>query len=620
MLNICRYVKSVNKYLLINSRYLSISKSDLVESSQNIQEILKTTKNNESSTFSIWLYNSLNKIHSEYPSTQIATSTKEIYQLNSSKFNSKFIQLEDDRKKQSGDFKENNINEQLIILLRYIRYLEISFIYRFITYDIDIALKEILNSIINLTKDQNNLNKNSLSLISELTFFVYSLSSYNSLSNVKSLLSSTSIVNYLTNSLYSIILSDDQSSSLLLVNQLCLALHSIIEIPTSSSSIDLWSSNLLKYLYKQRSCSLSIIKYLILIQHSSPNQNSTEILSLLNEYLIEIGIHQENFNSICQLLILISSYNYSHELFQREICEKIQNYLKKSNDKGRVLSDVKLCSRLIYYLCLNDPTNRFESRSTIVELSRKLNDNIEKEKIFPQWIVQAQHGMMLSNIYNYRLLFATLQHKFFPLLFRDLGVYTKSIQRQLFDIHYALSIDRPSFDTPLLNSEMLSFAKKISDQYRTSIRTQQKTYNRFLTDLKQEFNQIYGENTCKIINTDENYPYILFDFLEVNLPDTDQLRVIGINTKQRIAILPILNSMLIRQQRSDGSSIRIFSAHTSMRYRLIEKANYQVLPIFHGEYLRAVRNNTIQTLFETNLALKTIPHQSELDKEDSIDL
>ncbi|CAF1198855.1 unnamed protein product [Adineta steineri] len=619
MLNICRYVKSVNKYLLINSRYLSISKSDLVESSQNIQEILKTTKKNESSSFSTWLYNSLNKIHSEYPSTQIATSTKEIYQLNSSKFNSKFIQLEDDRKKQTGDFKENNINEQLIILLRYIRYLEISFIYRFITYDIDIALKEILNSIINLTKDQNNLNKNSLSLISELTFFVYSLSSYNSLSNVKSILSSTSIVNYLTNSLYSIILSDDQSSTLLLVNQLCLALHSIIEIPTSSSSsIDLWSSNLLKYLYKQRSCSLSIIKYLILIQHSSPNQNSTEILSLLNEYLIEIGIHQDNFNSICQLLILISSYNYSHELFQREICEKIQNYLKKSNLEGRVLSDVKLCSRLIYYLCLNDPTNRFESRSTIVELSRKLNDNIEKEKIFPQWIVQAQHGMMLSNIYNYRLLFSTLQHKFFPLLFRDLGVYTKSIQRQLFDIHYALSIDRPSFDTPLLNSEMLSFAKKISDQYRTSIRAQQKTYNRFLNDLKQEFNQIYGENTCKIINTDENYPYILFDFLEVNLPDTDQLRVIGINTKQRIAILPILNSMLIRQQRSDGSSIRIFSAHTSMRYRLIVKTNYQVLPIFHGEYLRAVRNNTIQTLFETNLALKTIPHQS--DKEDTIDV
>ncbi|CAF4226677.1 unnamed protein product [Adineta steineri] len=106
----------------------------------------------------------------------------------------------------------------------------------FITYDIDIALKDILNSIINLTKEQNNLIKNSLSLIGELTFFVYFLASFNSLSNVKSLLSLPNIVNYLTNSLYSIILSDDQSSSLLLINQLCLALHSIVEIPTSSSS------------------------------------------------------------------------------------------------------------------------------------------------------------------------------------------------------------------------------------------------------------------------------------------------------------------------------------------------------------------------------------------------
>jgi hypothetical protein len=82
--------------------------------------------------------------------------------------------------------------------------------------------------------------------------------------------------------------------------------------------------------------------------------------------------------------------------------------------------DLKLCSRLIYYLCLNDPANRFESRSIIVELSRLINDNLDKEKTFPQWIVQAQHGMMISNIYNYRLLSSTVQHKFFPLLFRKL--------------------------------------------------------------------------------------------------------------------------------------------------------------------------------------------------------
>lgn len=35
--------------------------------------------------------------------------------------------------------------------------------------------------------------------------------------------------------------------------------------------------------------------------------------------------------------------------------------------------------------------------------------------------------------------------------------------------------------------------------------------------------------------------------------------------------------MLIKQQRSDGSLIRILSAHTTMRYRIIEKHNYQIV-------------------------------------------
>ncbi len=56
------------------------------------------------------------------------------------------------------------------------------------------------------------------------------------------------------------------------------------------------------------------------------------MFSLLNEYLNEIGIHQENLDIICQLLILICSFNYSHELFQREIIKKIENYLKTSKD------------------------------------------------------------------------------------------------------------------------------------------------------------------------------------------------------------------------------------------------------------------------------------------------
>ncbi|CAF1239204.1 unnamed protein product [Rotaria sordida] len=221
--------------------------------------------------------------------------------------------------------------------------------------------------------------------------------------------------------------------------------------------------------------------------------------------------------------------------------------------------------------------------------------------------------MMLSNIYNYQLLFSTVQHQIFPLIFRDLGVYTWSIPRQLFDIHHVLSIDRPLLKNSLLNSEMLSFARKISDEYRSSIRSNQKSYNQFLNELNQLFNNIYGERTSKIIDTNINYPFILFDFLEINLPDNDELRSIGINTKQRIAILPILNSMLIKQQRSDGSLVRVLSAHTTMRYRIIEKNNYQIVLIFHGEYLRALRDNTIKTIFETNLALKTIPHLSNKD-------
>ena len=73
-----------------------------------------------------------------------------------------------------------------------------------------------------------------------------------------------------------------------------------------------------------------------------------------------------------------------------------------------------------------------------------------------------------------------------------------------------------------------------------------------------------------------------FDFtlvLEVKLPNTKDLNVLGIDVQQRIAVLPIMNSMLIRQQRSNGSSTRVYSAHTTMRYRLIEKDNYTVLPV-----------------------------------------
>ncbi|CAM4878224.1 unnamed protein product [Rotaria socialis] len=606
MLNLYRYLKSINKSVTKTNRYLSISKSDLIESSRKIQELLKSADDKSSSCK--WLYDALNKIHEEYSSTTVATSTKEIYEKNSSKLNSIFLELENDRKQQIGNFKEKD-QEQLMMLLRYIRYLQVAFTYRLITFDVDISLKECSTSIIHLTKNRNYFKQNSLSLLCELAFFVYFLSSQHSLSHAKYLLKETSIVNYLLTNLFSI-LSDKRSIEL--VNQLCLTLHSIVEMP-SSSTIDLWPYIILEYLYDKKSCSSSIIEYFILIKHSSTSKTPSKLISLLNEYLIEIGIHQNNSNIICQLLILISSFDYSHELFIRAIHEKIKSLLKKSKDNSNTLSDIKLCSRLIYYLCLTDPTNRFESRSIIVELSRKISENIEKNNKFAQWIVQAQHGMMLSNIYNYQLLFSTVQHQLFPFLFRDLGVYTWSIPRQLFDIHHALIVDRPSLETPLLNSEMLVFATKIAEEYRLSIRKNQKVYNKFLTELKDLFNNIYGNGTCQIIDTNQNYPNILFDFLEINLPDNEQFKSIGINTQQRIAVLPILNSMLIKQQRSDGSLVRVLSAHTTMRYRIIEKQNYQILLIFHGEYLRALRDNTIKTIFETNLALKTLPHVSIQD-------
>ncbi|CAF4589714.1 unnamed protein product, partial [Rotaria sp. Silwood2] len=156
MLNLNRYIKSINKSILIKYCYLSISKSDLIESSRNIQEILKS--NDDKSSISKFLYKSLNEIHEEYCSTSVATSTKEIYQKNSSKLNSIYIQLENDRKNKSGDFKEDN-QDKLIILLRYIRYLQVSFIYRLITFDINNTLKESSNSIIYLTQHENNLNE-----------------------------------------------------------------------------------------------------------------------------------------------------------------------------------------------------------------------------------------------------------------------------------------------------------------------------------------------------------------------------------------------------------------------------------------------------------------------------
>ena len=333
MFKIYRYIN------LLNKRYLSISKSYLIECSQNIEELLKLN-DDKSCSSSSYFSNLLNKIHIEYPSRKVALSTKEIYQINSSKFNCEFLKFENERKNEIGLFKEKD----LILSLQYIRYLEICFIYRLITYDINLSLKELISLIINLTKTKTL--PNSFSLTCELIFFINLLSSKYSLTNVKSLLSSTRIINYLINYLDLLL---NENKNILLINLICFTLKSIIEIP-SSSTIDLWPYLLLKYLFYNKSNSLSIINYLILIQHSSTNQNLDQFHSLLNKYLNQIAIYEENLNIICQLFILISSSYYSNENFQRNIYQKIENYLKNEKIK---LNDIKLCSKLIYYIMFN---------------------------------------------------------------------------------------------------------------------------------------------------------------------------------------------------------------------------------------------------------------------------
>ncbi|CAM4811313.1 unnamed protein product [Rotaria magnacalcarata] len=85
----------------------------------------------------------------------------------------------------------------------------------------------------------------------------------------------------------------------------------------------------------------------------------------------------------------------------------------------------------------------------------------------------------------------------------------------------------------------------------------------FITKVKQFINNIYRNDA------NQNYPCLIFYFLEMNLPDRDQSTAIDLKTKQYL--------------------------------------------IFQGEYLRGIRNNRIKTLSQTNLALKNVRHQ--LDNE-----
>lgn len=380
-------------------RCLSMNKSELVQSSRNIEQILQSTNTNNS--ISQWFSLEINEIHREYPWKKLATSTKNLYQKTSSKFNENFLRLETDRIEQKNIF-HNKTN--LLVRLKYIRYLQISSIYRYITFDIHQSIENLSKEIYQLTQNEKDFQEYSLEFICELCFFVKYLSNEKGFSQTKSLLSKTFIGNSLSNYLFKIL--SNGNSSLIFIEELCSTLYSIRQI--SPTSIQL-----IEYLLKNKSNSLKILEYLILIQHHSIDDISNEYFSLINEYLLQIGIHQNDFHVICQLLILISSLRYSHQLFIENIQQKLLKQIRKYSNENQ-LNDTKLCCRLIYYLCLTDPTNRFHSRMIIVELSKLIQERI----IRPQWIVQAQHGMMFVDIYQYELLFSIVQQKSFPLLLR----------------------------------------------------------------------------------------------------------------------------------------------------------------------------------------------------------
>mgnify|MGYP001111033480 FL=1 len=407
-------------------RLFSINKSCLVSSSQTIQLILKS--NDEQNSVLELFSKSLDEIHDKYPSKQIATSMKHLYENNSSKFNLLFQQFENQRRNQIESFATTN-RSYLIILLRYIRYLNISSIYRFLTLDVDFTLKQTTNSILLISNHDNYFPTKSLffsfrrfifklicfsclPLICELLFFVNYLCSSKSLSQIKSDLSKTLIIDYLLDNFKQML--DQSPVNRLLIKEFCSTLNLIVEIP-KSNEIAMFSYKLLKHLVDSQSNEMSMLKYLIVMEHHRDHSQSSSLIHLFNRYLSECAIYEQNLENLCEILILSSSLNYSHELFHKHVLRQIGKQLKSRNE-----IDVELLSRLIYYLCLTDPTNRFATKEIILQLSQHISTNLNEKMRSPQWIIQAQHGMMLLNIYHYQLLFAIVQQQFFPLLFRKI--------------------------------------------------------------------------------------------------------------------------------------------------------------------------------------------------------
>ena len=162
MFNLIRSRPLTKLLLLIkhSPRCLSISKLDLVQSSRNIEEFLKSidySYSNDQLTKS--LHASLEMIHDQYQSFKIAPSTKYSYDKNASKWNSIYLQIENDRQSRQGDFQKENLEELLLLHLRYGRYLRTAFIYRFITFKINHSLDDISQFILQSTKTDQYLNE-----------------------------------------------------------------------------------------------------------------------------------------------------------------------------------------------------------------------------------------------------------------------------------------------------------------------------------------------------------------------------------------------------------------------------------------------------------------------------
>lgn len=379
-------------------RHFSINKFHLIETSQNIEKIIRLKDLQSVKEFQL----ELNEIHEEYRMNSLATSTKKLYDQNSSKFNSKFLQFESDRNQQIHLFNPNS-SSRLILLLKYIRFIEISSIYRYITLDIQQITQNISKTILHLTENDKSFEENCSLLICELSFFIKYLLNEKRLSETKELLSKTLIEKYFFDYL-------QNETCFPFIEQICSTLYSIHSFP-SDTNIHHLSIQLLNSLFKHRSTSINILLYLQFVQHQSKDECSNEMFILLNDYFIQLGIHENDFNVLCCLLRFSSSLNYSHQIF-------LENLLKKLHKNVKCL-DEKLSCRLIYYLCLLDPTNRFHSRSILVKLTRQIADNLNEKNVHSQWIIQSQYGLMMRNVYHYQLIFEVIQQKYFPTLFRN---------------------------------------------------------------------------------------------------------------------------------------------------------------------------------------------------------